>query len=53
MLKIVPEVPADAKICRMCAVAQVAVQCTSRAFSASNDKNNIKDKHALVIGFVI
>jgi hypothetical protein len=53
MSKIVPEVPADAKSRKVCAVAQAAVQARSRAFCASNNKNNTKDKHALVIGFVI
>jgi hypothetical protein len=53
MLKIVPEVPTDAKSCRLLAVAQVAVPAFRTARRHSNDKNNIKDKHILVIGFVI
>jgi hypothetical protein len=53
MLKIVPEVPADAKSCRTRAVAQVALPVLRTARCHLNDKNNIKDKHMLVIGFVI
>jgi hypothetical protein len=53
MLKIVPEVPADAKSSKACAVAQAAEQGRQRAFFASNNKNHIKNKYALVIGFVI
>jgi hypothetical protein len=53
MLKIVPEVPADAKSRKACAVAQAAVPAFTTACRHSNDKNNIKNKHVLVIGFVI
>jgi hypothetical protein len=53
MLKIVPEVPADAKNCRMRAVAQVAVRTLNRACRHLNNKINIKNKRVLVIGFVI
>jgi len=53
MLKIVPEVPADAKSCRMRAVAQVAVRTLNRACRHLNNKINIKNKRVLVIGFVI
>jgi hypothetical protein len=53
MLKIVPEVPADAKSCRMRAVAQVAVQAMNTTCRHTNNKINIKNKHVLVIGFVI
>jgi hypothetical protein len=52
MLKIVPEVPVDAKRRWVRAVAQVAVRFRN-AWTASNDKNSIKAKHKLVIGFVI
>jgi hypothetical protein len=53
MLKIVPEVLADAKSRGVCTVAQVAVFATGMACGRTNDKNNTKYKHALVIGFVI
>jgi hypothetical protein len=53
MLKIVPEVPADAKSRRLRSVAQVAEPVFRTACQHSNDKNNIKNKHTLVIGFVI
>jgi hypothetical protein len=53
MLKIVPEVPVDAKSRWVRAVAQVAVWFKRNAWTASNDKNSTKAKHKLVIGFVI
>jgi hypothetical protein len=53
MLKIVPEVPADAKSHWVREVAQVAVWALRTACRHANDKNNIKNKHMLVIGFVI
>jgi hypothetical protein len=53
MSKIVPEVPADAKNRWVRAVAQAAVWVTRTACRRINDKNNIKDKCMLVIGFVI
>jgi hypothetical protein len=53
MLKIVPEVPSVAKSHWVRAVAQVAVLALRTACRHSNDKNNIKNKHVLVIGFVI
>jgi hypothetical protein len=53
MVKIVPEVPADAKGHGMCAVAHAAVSFGQVDPETSNDKNNIKAKHMLVNGFVI
>jgi hypothetical protein len=53
MSKIVPEVSLDAKSRKACAVAQAAVRVTRTACRHANDKNNIKNKHSLVIGFVI
>jgi hypothetical protein len=53
MLKIVPEVPADAKSYRMRAVAQVAETTRETVCPHANVKNNIKNKHVLVIAFVV
>jgi hypothetical protein len=49
----VPEVLVDAKNRMVHTVAQVAVRVTRTELQNSNDKNNIKNKHNLVIGFVI
>jgi hypothetical protein len=53
MSKIVPEVLVDAKNRKVHAVAQVAVSAHKKGPPTINDKNNIKNKHDLVIGFVI
>ncbi|MDP4772396.1 hypothetical protein [Limnohabitans sp. Bal53] len=53
MWKIVPEVLVDAKNRKVHAVAQAALRGTRTACPYQNDKNNIKNKHDLVIGFVI
>jgi hypothetical protein len=53
MLKIVPEVSAESKSCLLRSVAQVAEPVLRTACSNSNHKNTIKNKHVLVIGFVI
>jgi hypothetical protein len=53
MLKIVPEVPADAKVQRACSVAQATSPPPARRGCVINIKSFIKGKIDLVIGFDI